>query len=271
MSARYAEAPVEVLVAEPQVRTEFDQVELDGLTESIRSRGIIQPILAKRAGSRLRIIKGERRFRAACAAGLKTVPVLIVEGQDEPTDVLLTQLVANCHRSDLSAIERAMAFKHLIETTGWTASQAAAQLGLSSASISRDLKLLNLPNEIQAHIKSKQIPASTAYQLTKIEDPAKQVELAAAAANGQLTRDAASAQIRRPAKRSAKRTNSRFMSPLSDGRAVTIAGVTSLDSIITTLEELLAKARKARSQGWELGTFSRALRDQVKSVSAQEG
>ena len=151
--------PIELLEVNPfQPRTFFDEEALHDLSESIKSRGILQPILVrpkskKRTG--WQIIAGERRWRAAQKAGLHEIPVLIHEIAD--SEVAIIALLENIQREDLSPLEEAEAFKKLIEDFGLTQEKLSKALGCSRVHITNMLRLLTLPKKIKSMLDDKQL------------------------------------------------------------------------------------------------------------------
>ena len=130
-----------------QPRTHFDEASLQSLAESIRSHGIVQPLLVRRRGDNYELIAGERRWRAAKLAGLEKVPVVV---KDVPDDSLLEiALIENIQREDLNPIEEAQAYKKLIETVGLTQEALASRVGRDRSYITNYLRLLRLPDDLQ--------------------------------------------------------------------------------------------------------------------------
>lgn len=260
--------PIDSIVCRRQVRESFDNESLAGLAQSIKESGVLQPLLAHREGTTFVLDDGERRLRAAKRAGLDAVPVIVDDRELCEAEVLQRQLVTNCQREDLSPIEKARAIERLIKATQWTAGQVSAKLGLSPASVSKLLSLLGLPDSMLAQVASGQLAASAAYELAKMPESPEREELATAAVRNGLSRDAVAGKVK-SAKRAGAADGSagtrRFTAALTDGRSVTVTGIAmTLDAMIELLEELLAKARKARPKGLELDTFLRLLRDEAK-------
>lgn len=141
---------VEVDLIQPgpmQPRTHFDEGSLEGLADSIRTHGIVQPLLVRRQGERYELIAGERRWRAARLAGLSKVPVVVKEVPDQ--DLLEIALIENIQREDLNPIEEAQAYKRLIENVGLTQEALAARVGRDRSYITNYLRLLKLPDDLQ--------------------------------------------------------------------------------------------------------------------------
>ena len=144
-------ADVQKLVPGPyQPRKQMSEGDLKSLADSIRASGILQPILVRRVGDRLEIIAGERRWRAAQLAGLSHVPVLVRQITDQDSAVF--SIVENLQREDLNAIEKANGFKLLLLKLGATQDDVAKRVGLDRSSVANFLRLLDLPQELQAHV-----------------------------------------------------------------------------------------------------------------------
>jgi ParB family chromosome partitioning protein len=130
-----------------QPRTYFDPVSLAGLADSIKTHGVVQPLLVRRRGERYELIAGERRWRAAKMAGLSRVPIVVKEVPDH--DLLEIALIENIQREDLNPIEEAQAYRNLIDTVGLTQDALATRLGRDRSYITNYLRLLRLPDDIQ--------------------------------------------------------------------------------------------------------------------------
>jgi ParB family chromosome partitioning protein len=142
------EVDVDAIVPGPmQPRTHFDEGSLEGLADSIRSHGIVQPLLVRRQGEGYELIAGERRWRAAKLAGLAKVPVVVKDVADK--DLLEIALIENIQRENLNAIEEAQAYRRLIETVGLTQEELATRVGRDRSYITNYLRLLKLPDDLQ--------------------------------------------------------------------------------------------------------------------------
>ena len=176
--------PLDLLEPGPfQPRAAMDGTTLGELADSIRARGILQPLLARPHPSdagRFQIIAGERRWRAAALAGLHEAPVLVREFAD--ADALAAALVENLQRQDLNALEEAEGFDRLIEEFGLTQEQLAHAVGKSRAHVSNMLRLLNLPDSIKTALRAGTVTAGHARALLAHPDP--EHGLAAVIANG---------------------------------------------------------------------------------------
>jgi ParB family chromosome partitioning protein len=172
-----AEVRVEEIEENPyQPRKTFDDDELAALRESIRTHGILQPLLVRQVNGKFQLIAGERRLRAARAAGLTSVPVNVKDFNDQ--EVLEAALVENIQRTDLNPIEKARGFKEYLTQYQMTHEQLAARLGLGRATITNLVALLDLPPELQDAVRVGQLTTGHAKILKGITDPAKQVALA---------------------------------------------------------------------------------------------
>lgn len=165
------------LVASPfQPRREMREAELHELAESIRTSGILQPILARRVGDRLEIVAGERRWRAAKIAGLAKVPVLVRSISDQ--DSAIFAMVENLQRADLNAIEKAHGFRTLLKTIGGTQEDLAKRVGLDRSTLANFLRLLDLPEVVQGYVSRGTLSMGHARSLLALPDHAKMTELA---------------------------------------------------------------------------------------------
>lgn len=158
-----------------QPRKQFDEDELKALTESVKSHGVLQPLVVRAAGDGFQLIAGERRLRAAQAAGLTEVPVHVVGFDDQ--QVFEAALVENIQRSDLNPIEKARGFKDYLDKYGVTQEQLGAKLGLDRTTVSNLLGLLNLADEVQDAVRNGQITLGHAKILKGIAEPERQVAL----------------------------------------------------------------------------------------------
>lgn len=159
-----------------QPRREFDQEALQELANSIKTLGIIAPITLRQvADNRYQIIAGERRWRASQLAGLQSIPAYIRTVEDE--NVMEMALVENIQREDLNAIEIALAYQHLAETTGMTQARISERVGKSRAAVTNYLRLLKLPAQVQMALKDKEIDMGHARALLSLDSPSQQIKL----------------------------------------------------------------------------------------------
>jgi ParB family chromosome partitioning protein len=150
-----------------QPRTHFDETSLERLAESIRSHGIVQPLIVRRRGDGYELIAGERRWRAAKLAGLAKVPVVVKEVPDD--SLLEIALIENIQREDLNPIEEAQAYKKLIETVGLTQEALASRVGRDRSYITNYLRLLRLPDDLQQLVITGRLSTGHARTLLALD------------------------------------------------------------------------------------------------------
>ncbi len=169
-----------------QPRKRFEQGALDDLAESIRVHGIIQPLTVRRlATGYYQIIAGERRWRAAKAAGLQEVPAVIIEADDRK--VMELGLIENLQREDLNPAEEARGYRTLMEEYGLTQEQVAQQMGKSRPAITNTLRLLALPDEVMQLLEEGTLSAGHARALLSLPSPGLQREAAKRVVEEQLS------------------------------------------------------------------------------------
>lgn len=223
------ELPLDELQPNPdQPRSNFDKSELESLADSISKEGLLQPILVRPKGGHYQIIAGERRYHACKIAGLETVPVRIVDMDEEQT--LRVALIENLQRSDLNAIEEARGYKNLMQIGNLTQAQVAEAVSKSRSAVANALRLLDLPEDIQAYIYEGKISAGHARAILSIPEIDKRMKLAEKIADEKLSvREAeaiarlyAAGDLERPVKPTpprsykvvAKELKSRFSAPV---------------------------------------------------------
>lgn len=176
-SEKYQLLPLAKVFANPnQPRKQFDPTELQSLAESIKMKGVIQPILVTLKGSLYQIIAGERRFRAAKLAGLDAIPALVENFSDE--EVLEIALLENLQRQDLNPIEEAAALQRLIQERSYSQEDLAKRLGKSRPYVSNALRLLQLPEKLQSYVSDKKLSAGHARAILGADNALVQTELA---------------------------------------------------------------------------------------------
>jgi len=153
---RPAEIALAHLTANPyQPRKAMDAQELSGLVESIRRHGVLQPIVVRPSAAGFEVVAGERRWKAAEAAGLTTIPAVVRSLTDQ--EALELALVENLQREDLNPVERARAYRRLMQDFGMTQEEIAERVGRSQPSIANSLRLLALPPQVQASVEAGRI------------------------------------------------------------------------------------------------------------------
>jgi ParB family transcriptional regulator, chromosome partitioning protein len=190
---------IDRIVPDPdQPRKEFSEDAIERLSASLLKHGQLQPIRVRwNAGiGKWVVISGERRYRAALRAGLKSVACVFADNGLSPSEILQEQIVENLLREDLKPIEQARAYRQLMDLHGWTAKELSGELQVSQGAVSKSLSLLTLPAELQEQVDDGAIPATAAYEVAKVEDEAVQREIARRIVDEDLTRDAAADVVR---------------------------------------------------------------------------
>lgn len=176
-SSNLSEIAINLIEPNPnQPRREFEESAMKELSASIREIGIITPITLRQTNDgRYQIIAGERRWRASQMAGLQTIPAYILTAADD--SVMEMALVENIQREDLNAIEIALAYQHLADTTGMTQEKISSRVGKSRTSVTNYMRLLKLPAQIQMALKNKEMDMGHARALLSLDSPSAQLKL----------------------------------------------------------------------------------------------
>ncbi len=195
---RATELDIDLLRPNPvQPRQVIDEAALDALAQSIRSHGVIQPILVRRVGETYEIIAGERRWRAAQRAGLLKVPVVY---RDVPDDKLLeVALIENIQREDLNPIEEAQAYRRLTDEFHLSQEEVATAVGKDRATVANYMRLLRLPLEIHQDLASRTLSMGHARALAGLTDDRAQRRVAREIVSRSLSVREAEALVRREA------------------------------------------------------------------------
>jgi ParB family chromosome partitioning protein len=175
--ARFAEIDIDQITANAkQPRQVFDQDALAELTHSIREFGVLQPVVVRASADGFELIMGERRLRAAQAAGLRAIPAIIRDTADDA--MLRDALLENIHRAALNPLEEAAAYQQLLEEFGTTHEELATRIGRSRSQVSNTIRLLNLPVAVQRRVAAGVLSAGHARALLGLDDRDRQDELA---------------------------------------------------------------------------------------------
>ena len=170
------EVPLGEVTPNPnQPRKSFSPAGLDELAASIKTSGVLQPIVVRRTGHGYELIAGERRWRAAGQAGLERIPVIVREATD--AESLELALVENLLREDLNPIEEADAYNKLLAQFGWTQEELSEKIGKDRSSIANSLRLLRLPDTIQDDLKAGRLTMGHARALLALPLPSDQLKL----------------------------------------------------------------------------------------------
>jgi ParB family chromosome partitioning protein len=169
------ELPIDRIDPNPeQPRRRFDADALAALSDSIRQHGVLQPVVVRRAGDRYQLLVGERRWRAARAAGLSAIPAVVADTPDR--DRLEIALIENVQRRDLNPIELAHAFRTLLET-GKTQDEIGRRVSLDRSTVANHVRLLELPRELQEDVEEQRLTAGHARALLQVGNPERRRHL----------------------------------------------------------------------------------------------
>ena len=159
-----------------QPRISFDEAKLAELASSIRTNGVIQPLIVRESSTGYELVAGERRWRASRIAGLRKVPCIVRNFDDRQNAIVA--IIENMQREDLNPIEEAKGLRSMTEKYGFTLEQVSASLGRSRTYITNSIRLLKLPEEIQEYVSNGQMSAAHGRTIINIPDKAKQKEIA---------------------------------------------------------------------------------------------
>jgi ParB family chromosome partitioning protein len=222
---------IESILTNPyQPRADFDAVALDELKRSIIEKGIIQPVTVRRTAAGYQLISGERRLRAAREAGLTRVPAYVIHvGSDR--EMLELALIENLQREHLNPIEIAISYRRLIEECSFTQEEVSERIGKDRSTVTNFLRLLRLPEPVQASVRRGELSSGHARALVAIEDPDLQMRIfRKAVAKGLSVRD-----VERLVREAGKQKR-RVRGP------ETARGTAPLDSSLADVEERLRQA-----------------------------
>ena len=173
-----AHIPLEQISPNPhQPRKTFNEGSIEELARSVREHGIVQPLVVSRSGDRYKLIAGERRFRAAQRAGLRTVPAVIKDAI-QAGDALQLALIENIQREDLNPIEEATAYHQLHDEFGLTQDEISRRVGKERSTVANFLRLLRLPEAVKRLLASGQLSMGHARALLAVDSAKKQEQLA---------------------------------------------------------------------------------------------
>ncbi|MBK5259991.1 MAG: ParB/RepB/Spo0J family partition protein [Thermoanaerobaculia bacterium] len=182
-----AEIPIEQISPNPhQPRKIFNEAALENLARSVREHGIVQPLLVTRFGDRFKIVAGERRFRAAQRAGLRSVPAVIKESLQQG-QALEIALIENIQREDLNPIEEATAYQQLHDEFGLTQDEISKRVGKERSTVANFLRLLKLPDAVKKLLAAGQLSMGHARALLSLDSAKKQSQVAERVVKGGLS------------------------------------------------------------------------------------
>jgi ParB family chromosome partitioning protein len=203
------ELPIDSITPNPQQpRKEFDDKALQDLSASLRQSGVLQPVVVRRLGDGYQLVVGERRWRAAKLAGITRIPAVIREASD--AESLELALVENLLREDLNPMEEAEAYQRLLAEFGWTQEELAQRVARDRSSVANCLRLLKLPELIQADLRAGRLTMGHARALLSLDSPAEQLRLReqilAHSWSVRATEEGVQAKRMRPARRQLRRS-----------------------------------------------------------------
>ncbi len=249
-----------------QARKHFDETELRSLAESIRTHGLLMPLLVTLCGVFFELVAGERRLRAMRIAGIKECEVIVLRDKDAG-DIETIQWIENAHRADLLPAEKAKNLAGIKQKKGWTNKELAEHLQMDPSLPGKYLSLFDTIAAVQEAADAGKIGLAAWYQISLLphaEQPALLDMHLAGMPAGQIAQ--ISRKKRKAASTAAEIKVSRVKCPLPSGATVTISGeAISLEDMIETMQELLKKAKRASDQGWDCKTFERACKDEAKA------
>lgn len=178
-AAAQADSLVDIELIHPnpnQPRTHFNDVELNELSDSIAEHGVLQPLLVRKDSKGYEIIAGERRYQASKIAGLKEIPVIIKDVDDQK--MLEIALIENLQRSDLNPIEEAKGYKQLIKSSGMTQEALSKAVSKSRSAITNSLRLLDLPEQVQQYLFDGRLTAGHARAILAVPYEEQRIKLA---------------------------------------------------------------------------------------------
>jgi len=217
------QATVEIDRIDPnpfQPRIEWNPEDLETLAASIHAQGILQPLILRKAGERFQLIAGERRLRAAKLAGLARAPVVLREADDG--QMLALALVENIHRKDLGPIEKGEAFRRLLDEFDLTQDEMGRQVGLSRSAVANFIRLLDLPESVQALLRKGKLSMGHGRALLGLDNNAQMERLARKAIRRNLSVRQLEEMVRHPGSiRRKKKPGKRTAQPPETDRLVT--------------------------------------------------
>jgi ParB family chromosome partitioning protein len=205
------------------------------------------------------------------------IAAIVEEADFTKSDILVRQLVENIQREDLKPLEKAKGIEQLMKESGWNATQTASKLGLANGTITKLLALLSLPEAIQQKIREGDLPATAAYELTRVNDSAEQAQLASRVADGELSRDGLSGTIKARKRnghkmRNSFRRRSCCKARLPGRQAVTVSAPNlDLNSFVAIMETVLSHAKAVQSEGLTLDALLQRLKDLSRAAHQSTG
>ncbi len=272
MAEEVADLPLDLIDIAPQIRGADDQ-SIPILSENLQQNGLLQSVRVRPIpnSDRYVLITGERRLRAARMAKWKTISAVVDRRELSIADILLQQLSENLARKSCKPVSCALAIKKLMDVGGLTEEQVAEKLGFSISWVSQILALLSLPENVQGQIESGAIARSTANEILREakDDESTKQELLQQAAKGKLKRHEvkpAARKLRNAGEKAKRQPVPRINTKSSCGLKVDISGrELTLNNLIAAVDEFQTIARAVQSQGGDLNTLEKTLKDQANA------
>ncbi|MEI6807536.1 MAG: ParB/RepB/Spo0J family partition protein [bacterium] len=253
--ADIARIPIALIVPSPyQPRKEFAAAAMEELVNSIKSKGVLEPVLVRRKGEVYELMAGERRYRAAKEAKVAEIPVRVMDATDQ--EAFEIAFIENLHREDLNQMEEAEGYRRFAEQFGLTQEQIATRIGKARASVANIMRLLDLPEEVREFVRLDRIQAGHAKVLLGLEIPEEQVLLAK-----QVIKEGLSVRQLEVLVARSKRAPRRRRASRDDIQAVHIASITDIvrrhlgTSVRLTSCRTLANGKKVKGH-LEMDYFS---------------
>lgn len=258
--------PCELIDPDPrQPRTSIDQQQLKQLAASINDVGLLQPLIVFRNEDRLTVVDGHRRLAALRQLKQRQAAAYVLNERPDENRLLLTQLIANGQRADLSPLDTALAYKRLRDAKCCTNTELAAELHVSKSRVTMYLSLLRLPEDARALVNDGSLAVSSAYAIARVADNAARAKLLHDAVTGDAKRD----DIARRASGRPAGKLTRVTFPVGNAE-ITIGTRREVDlsACVTLLEQLLRHCRKASKEQLSLPTVTSLLADGQRNSPA---
>jgi len=247
--AQMREIQVSRILPNPaQPRLSYDEGSLTELADSIRERGVLQPILVRPVGHEYELIAGERRWRASKLAGRETIPAIVVEFDDQTA--LEVSIIENLQREDVSPLEEAAMFRRMTETFDYSVRQLAQKIGKDKGYVENRLRLTDAPADVRELVSLRRDTISHAYELMKIPDERKRRRLAKRVAAGELSLaklrvlTGGTEEVAEPTRATARRRRRTVAGELADVRAADDALMGARAKLADGVDDLVAILRE---------------------------
>lgn len=252
--------PIGKLIRDPNNPRKTSTDSRQALKASISIHDILVPLVGFEVDEGIMVADGHGRLEVALELGKLDCPVIILPRKPSEAELLVTQLAINGHRESLNPIEEYEAFVRAMKLMNWSASQLAQGLPVSGAEVTRVMSIGKLSVEERQLVLEGKISKSSAYALSRMPPEVRAV-MALKAAQGEITRDELNKQARRTKKTVGAKTR-RFCCPMAEG-TISVQAIEGMnwDSLIELLEKLLKECKRSKTQGIDITTAERVMRD----------